>query len=69
MIECKVRRKGLQRTIDEGVEQTAGYMARCTAEAGHLVVFDRDESRSWGKKLFRHRERSKDGVEVEVWGM
>ena len=69
VIECKVRRKGLQRTIDEGVEQTAGYMARCTAEAGHLVVFDRDESRSWSKKLFRRRERSKDGVEVEVWGM
>ena len=69
VIECKIRHKGLQRTIDEGVEQTAGYMARCAAEAGHLVVFDRDEGRSWDEKVFRRRERSEAGTEVEVWGM
>ena len=34
VVECKVLRKGLERTIAEGVEQTQGYMDRCRAEAG-----------------------------------
>ena len=55
--------------ISEGVEQTAGYMARCAAEAGHLVVIDQREGRSWEEKVFHCRRRSKDGAPVEVWGM
>ena len=60
--------KGLERTILEGLEQTARYMDRCAAEAGHLVIFDRDEARSWDEKVFCRRE-SAGGVEVVVWGM
>ena len=67
-IECKLLHKGLERTIAEGVEQTAGYMQRCAAEAGHLVVFDRGEG-SWDDKVFRREERSADGRAVTVWGM
>ena len=55
--------------MSEGVEQTAGYMARCDAEAGHLVVIDQREGRSWEEKVFRRQRRSKDGVPVAVWGM
>ena len=40
---------------------------RCAAEAGHLVIFDRDEARSWDEKVFCRRE-SANGVEVLVWG-
>ena len=68
VVECKVLHKGLERTIREGSEQTAGYMDRCAAEAGHLVVFDRDEGRSWEEKVFCRRELA-GGVEVVVWGM
>ena len=68
VVECKVLRKSLDRTIREGLEQTAGYMDRCAAEAGHLVIFDRDEVRSWEEKVFCRRE-SAGGVEVMVWGM
>ena len=68
VVECKVLRKSLERTIQEGLEQTAGYMDRCAAEAGHLVIFDRDEARSWDEKVFCRRE-SANGVEVLVWGM
>ena len=68
VIECKVLHKSLERTIADGLEQTAAYMDRCAAEAGHLVIFDRDESRSWEDKLF-HRHESAGGVEIEVWGM
>ena len=68
VVECKVLHKGLERTIEEGLRQTAGYMDRCAAEAGHLVIFDRDEGRSRDEKVFCRRE-SGGGAEVLVWGM
>ncbi len=70
-IECKVVRDGggLERALAEGVEQTARYMDRCGAEAGHLVVFDRRENRSWDDKIFRRRLCSEAGAAVEAWGM
>ena len=46
-----------------------GYLDRCAAEAGHLVVFDRDESRSWSEKVFDYRRTAAGGAEVHVWGM
>ena len=68
VVECKVLRKDLERTIAEGVEQTRGYMDRCAAEAGHLVVFDRAPERPWAEKIFR-RLPSGAGAPVTVWGM
>ncbi len=69
VVECKVLHKGLERTVAEGVEQTAGYMDRCGAEAGHLVVFDRRDGRKWDDKVFRRERRAQDGTRVQVWGM
>ena len=71
VVECKVvrDRDGLESTVRDGVEQTAGYMARCDAEAGHLVVIDQREGRSWEEKVFHRQHRSQDDVPVEVWGM
>ena len=51
VVECKVLRRGLEPTIGEGVRQTLGYMDRCAAEAGHLVVFDRREGRRWEDRV------------------
>ena len=68
VVECKVRRGELERTVAQGVEQTRDYVDRCGAEAGHLVVFDRDPERSWEEKIFR-RASSEEGVPVTVWGM
>ena len=70
VVECKVRhdRWGMERTVAEGVEQTATYMDRCKAEAGHLVVFDCDEERRWDEKVFRDTRTATTGVEVAVWG-
>ena len=67
VVECKVLRKDLERTITEGVEQTRGYIDRCGAEAGHLVVFDRAPERPWAEKIFR-RPPSGAGVPATVWG-
>ena len=68
VVECKLRRGELERTIAEGVTQTLGYMDRCGAEAGHLIVFDRAPARTWEEKVFR-RDPAADGPPVTVWGM
>ena len=68
VVECKLRRGELDRTVAEGVKQTRAYLDRCGAEAGHLIVFDRTPERSWEEKIFRHAPRG-DGVPVTVWGM
>ena len=69
VIECKVLHKSLEQTLAEGVEQTAGYMDRCAAEAGHLVIFDRRADRRWEDRLFRCRRAADSGVEIDIWGM
>ena len=69
-VECKVvrERDGLERTLAEGVEQTERYVARCGAEAGHLVVIDCRENRSWDEKIF-HQRHGEGRAPVDVWGM
>ena len=70
VIECKLLYGSLERTIAEGLEQTAAYMDRCAAQEGHLVIIDRAaEGRSWDEKVFRHRKTSRRGVVIDVWGM
>ena len=68
VIECKVRHKSLERTVREGLAQTAEYMDRCGCEAGHLVIFDRDADKQWQDKIFR-RDECYQGRQVTVWGM
>ena len=69
VIECKVLHKSLDLTVAEGVKQTADYMDRCAAEAGHLVIFDRRADRRWEDKVFHCRRAADSGVEIDVWGM
>ena len=68
VIECKVLRdsdrRSLERTIERGMEQTLGYMEKCDAEEGHLVVIDRREEPA-EQRLGEERER--DGRRVAVW--
>ena len=68
VVECKVLHKSLERTVREGLEQTAGYMDRCGTPAGHLVIFDRSEGKRWEDKLFRREERLENRT-ITVWGM
>ena len=70
VVECKVLHKDLERTVADGLAQTRGYMDRCGAEAGHLIVFDRAPDRAWEEKLFRREAPARaGGVPVTVWGM
>lgn len=68
MVECKLLHRSLERTIREGVDQTLGYLDRCGAAAGHLVIFDRRGGRPWRERIFRREEKAAAGT-VTVWGM
>ena len=67
VIEGKILRGGLDNTLEKGLPQTAGYMDRCAAAAGHLVLFDRS-TKPWSEKVFRRSEEF-EGKRIEVWGM
>ncbi len=69
VIECKVLRdsdrKSLQWTVEQGVEQTLGYMKQCDAAEGHLVLMDRrSESRGGDEVDGNDRQGARD---VTVW--
>jgi hypothetical protein len=68
VIELKLRYGSLEKTIAEGLAQTWRYMDRSGAEAGHLVIFDRSQQRSWEEKIFI-REEIYQGQAIKVWGM
>ncbi|MDQ2733315.1 MAG: ATP-binding protein, partial [Armatimonadota bacterium] len=68
VLELKIVHHSLERTITEGLEQTASYMDRSGTEEGHLIVFDRDPHKPWDEKIFR-REESFEGWKITVWGM
>ena len=70
VIELKLaRRYDPQKIVlGEGLRQTYGYMDRCGADEGHLVIFDRNEKKSWDEKIYRE-EKSYKGEIIKVWGM
>ena len=74
VVECKVLRdsdrKSLEWTVEEGVKQTLGYMAKCGSEEGHLVVIDRRtgaEERQGNEGGADGSGRRLDGRGVVVW--
>ncbi|MCI0390760.1 MAG: ATP-binding protein [Acidobacteria bacterium] len=68
VLELKVGSGASETLIREGLEQTAGYMDRCGAVEGHLILFDRNPNRTWEEKIF-HRAEVHAGRTIEVWGM
>ncbi|MBF0231755.1 MAG: ATP-binding protein [Desulfamplus sp.] len=68
IIELKILRKSLEKTIEEGLEQTYRYMDRCGCNEGHLIIFDRSMSKTWDEKIFSKQELYKDKT-ITVWGM
>ena len=72
VVECKVLRdsdrRSLAATVEQGVEQTSAYMAKCGAEEGHLVVIDRrSEDRRRGEGAPDGGRRRQNGRSVVVW--
>ena len=71
VLELKVKRKkdGLDTLIEQGLEQTAGYMdAVGSVDEGHLIVFNRDGQLSWDERIWQ-RPMEYQGRTIMVWGM
>ena len=68
VIELKIGSGASAALVDDGLEQTAGYMDRCGAREGHLVIFDRNPARTWEEKIFQ-RAATHAGKAIHVWGM
>jgi hypothetical protein len=68
VMELKILHKSLEKTIADGITQTVEYMDRCGTNDGHLIVFDREEKRTWEEKIFR-RSETYQGRIIHIWGM
>lgn len=68
VLELKILRGGLDKTIADGVAQVTDYAQRMGAEEAYLVIFDRDPELSWDAKIWEREGISVDGLQVGVWG-
>ena len=64
-VELKINRG--KQTIEKGIEQTLGYMDTLGCIDGWLVVFDRDQEKSWDEKIYQKTEKM-DGKTVHIFG-
>jgi AAA+ ATPase superfamily predicted ATPase len=65
-IELKIWRG--EKTLTEGIEQTAGYMDTFGCAEGWLVIFNRNPNIKWDDKIYMKKE-SFDGKTVTVVGV
>jgi len=70
VIELKIRYDSLETEISKALEQTDGYISRAASELkeGHIIIFDRDSSKSWDEKIF-FRQHIFNGRTYSVWGV
>ncbi len=67
VLELKLFRSH-QKTLQDGLRQTAEYMKIKGATEGHLIIFDRSKEKSWDEKIF-HKSEKVNSLSIEVWGM
>ncbi|MBP5340002.1 MAG: AAA-like domain-containing protein [Prevotella sp.] len=69
VLELKIRKYSLERTIEEGLAQTFGYMDSVgSVDEGHLIVFDRSPEKTWEERIW-HKPYDYQGHPIMVWGM
>ena len=69
VLELKIKRNSLEKTIDDGLRQTWEYMDKAGAiDEGHFIIFDRTPGKPWEEKIW-HEEREYEGRKIMVWGM
>ena len=69
VLELKIRRESLEKTIEKGLEQTFDYMDRVgSADEGHLIIFDRSQTKTWEERIW-HKSCEYLGRAIMVWGM
>ena len=69
VLELKIKRYSLEKTIEDGLSQTWEYMDKVgSVDEGHFIIFDRTPGKSWEEKIW-HDGREFNGRKIMVWGM
>ncbi|NIM16247.1 MAG: ATP-binding protein [Candidatus Aminicenantes bacterium] len=68
VLELKIKYGSLEKTIEQGLEQTREYMDKCGTNEGYLLVFNRAEKTPWQEKIFKQKKTFK-GVTINVYGL
>ena len=69
VLELKIKRNSLEKTIEDGLRQTWEYMDKAGAvDEGHFIIFDRTPGKPWEEKIW-HEEKECNGRKIMVWGM
>ena len=68
VLELKIQRNSLDKTISDGVVQIADYARRIGTEEAYLVIFDRDPDVDWESKIWEKSGFQDDDLPVGVWG-
>ena len=69
VLELKIKRYSLEKTINDGLRQTWEYMDKAGfVNEGHFIIFDRTSGKPWEEKIW-HEERNYNGTKIMVWGM
>lgn len=69
VLELKIKRGDLDKVIEKGLEQTAGYMDTVgSVDEGHLIIFDRTQEKTWDERIW-HQAYEYNSHTIMVWGM
>lgn len=69
VLELKIKRNSLEKTIEDGLQQTWEYMDKAGAvDEGHFIIFDRTPDKPWEEKIW-HKECEYNKQKIMVWGM
>ena len=68
VLELKIKYGSLDKTIEEGLIQASKYMDTCDTSHGHLIIFDRTQSKTWDEKIFHHTRHVCE-YDIHIWGI
>lgn len=69
VLELKMLRGTMRKTLAEALPQTFGYMDHAgNINEGHILIFDRTTKKPWSKKIFC-KEEEYEGRKIKVWGL
>lgn len=66
VLELKINRGN--KTLSEGLEQTAKYMDASHATEGHLLIFDRNPAKTWQEKC-QQSQKTYQNHSIKVWSL
>lgn len=69
VLELKIKRYSLEKTIQDGLEQTYAYMDQVgSVDEAHFILFDRAKDKTWEERIW-HKEYEYNKKKIIVWGM